>query len=182
MLNAHNEKRALHEDTPPLSWASTLVEDAKSWAVHLADNDILAHNPNLNSVKIGENIYSLDLGRPAWGKLAKQPSDQTITDTASKAINMFYNEEKLYNKEDYNLGTMGHFTQLVWRNTTKLGCAWGWNPYYNKIIIVCRYDPIGNWNTGTAGVLSQNVKNLKEGFTSHIQADNFKNYAAWPWK
>ena len=100
----------------------------------------------------------------------------------SKAINMFYNEEKLYNKEDYNLGTMGHFTQLVWRNTTKLGCAWGWNPYYNKIIIVCRYDPIGNWNTGTAGVLSQNVKNLKEGFTSHIQADNFKNYAAWPWK
>jgi len=41
------------------------------------------------------------------------------------------------------------------KDTIKIGCAWDWSKYYNEIVIVCRYK-------------------LKEGFTSHIQADNLK--------
>lgn len=50
------------------------------------------------------------------------------------------------------MGT-GHFTQLVWKSTKKIGCAWntvgcksnGMNFYK----LVCEYDPPGNMVGGT---------------------------------
>ncbi len=41
-----------------------------------------------------------------------------------------------------NIGAYGHYTQLVWRSTRRVGCAkveCGGN-----VIIVCNYDPPGN--------------------------------------
>jgi len=61
---------------------------------------------------------------------------------------MFYDEIDNYykNNKKFILSKMRHFTQVVWRNTTKIGCAVVFNSYYDKIIIVCRYSPPGNWN------------------------------------
>jgi hypothetical protein len=58
------------------------------------------------------------------------------------------------------MGT-GHFTQVVWKNTKKVGCAWNTKscpgngqankmPFYK---MVCEYDPPGNY----AGQFPQNV-------------------------
>jgi hypothetical protein len=61
----------------------------------------------------------------------------------SDAVDAWYNEVKLY--EFFNPGwntATGHFTALVWRSTTKLGCAintaCSWPTY------VCQYGPPGN--------------------------------------
>jgi len=54
-LAAHNDKRALHQQTSPLIWSDTLAQHAKAWADHLAEKGIVEHDPNLNDE--GENIY-----------------------------------------------------------------------------------------------------------------------------
>merc|ERR1712113_687437 len=60
--------------------------------------------------------------------------------TTSKAVDMWYDEIK-----DYDFGSpgfdmkTGHFTQVVWKGTTKLGCG------YTEGYVACRYcDTAGN--------------------------------------
>ena len=63
------------------------------------------------------------------------------------AVNMWVDEWVNY---DYNSntcypGTMcGHYTQMVWRNTLRVGCA---RVQCNSrwYFVICSYDPPGNW-------------------------------------
>ena len=48
-----------------------------------------------------------------------------------------------------------HFTQLVWKETSKLGC--GVATCQNQQYFVCRYKKQGNWMADTPGVLEANV-------------------------
>jgi len=59
------------------------------------------------------------------------------------AVKAWYDEGETY---DYSTANeYNHFTQLVWKDTTKLGCAYkdcsaeNWGLY-----IICSYDPAGN--------------------------------------
>ena len=38
----------------------------------------------------------------------------------------------------------GHFTQMVWKTTTEIGCAVGKRKDIPGYIVVCRYNPPGN--------------------------------------
>ena len=53
-LQAHNAKRALHQDTPALVWDATLAEHAKAWADHLAATGKFDHDMNTAE---GENLF-----------------------------------------------------------------------------------------------------------------------------
>ncbi|KAJ7377238.1 hypothetical protein OS493_030049 [Desmophyllum pertusum] len=55
-LQAHNDKRALHEGTPQLVWDATLAQHAKEWADHRASIGTLQH-ANLAGTGEGENLY-----------------------------------------------------------------------------------------------------------------------------
>lgn len=53
-----------------------------------------------------------------------------------------------YNKPGFSMAT-GHFTQVVWKSSKRIGCAWNTNAcksngvnFYN---LVCEYDPPGNY-------------------------------------
>ena len=54
-LAAHNAKRALHQNTDPLTWSDTLAQNAKEWADYLAKEDKFEHDKNLGAQ--GENLY-----------------------------------------------------------------------------------------------------------------------------
>ena len=56
-LAAHNEKRALHVDTNPLTYDATLAQYAQTWAKHLAELGTLQHNDQLQDLGQGENLY-----------------------------------------------------------------------------------------------------------------------------
>jgi len=145
MLNGHNAFRATHSDTGPLAWDEGLAGEATSWA----ENCFFGHKGS------GENLYVQTAGAEG----PKDPLDALVS--------WGPREEGLYSPGDtFSMGA-GHYTQMVWRGTTKLGCGLAMcgsqvptsdgpmfpnRPYpgQNVWYVVCRYDPPGNMNTRQA--------------------------------
>ena len=73
----------------------------------------------------------------------------------STIVQWWYDEEPLY---DYNnpgfSPETGHFTQVVWKGTTEIGCGFttGCSPGYANVW-VCQYSPPGNF----LGQFAENV-------------------------
>ena len=84
---------------------------------------------------LGENLYYF------WTSDTEASQD----DICQKAVESWYNEVKMY---DYNnpgfSGDTGHFTQLVWKGTTQLGCASSQASESGNWYVVCNYNPAGN--------------------------------------
>jgi uncharacterized protein YkwD len=146
MLNAHNEKRALH-GTPALSWSADLAAGAQSWANGGERNGKCNAVHSVAGGAYGENLYIGTNG------------------TSRIALNSWYDEVRHYDWSNpiasYLAGDtdrskeVRHFTQVVWKASTKLGCgvaSCGGFQYF-----VCRYSPPGNWNATNPGVLNENV-------------------------
>jgi pathogenesis-related protein 1 len=117
---------------PPLVWSSTLSLAALAYAQHLASTHDLKHDPSLPS-KQGENIF--------WSSSTTSPSSTLIA-----ACNAWIEEVADYHGEVISPQLMnrnvGHYTQVVWPETRKVGMAKvkGLRGTY----IVARYEPRGN--------------------------------------
>lgn len=128
-LNTHNEYRKRHK-APPLVMDNTMSKMAQTFANTLIKSSKMYHSDDkLNGVKLGENIYK------CWGcKL-----------TGKEFVDSWYNE---VNKYDWKVGGYqkgcGHFTQVVWKKSQKLGLgvAAGDN---RTFIVVANYLPAGNF-------------------------------------
>jgi uncharacterized protein YkwD len=127
-VTAHNALRAKH-CAPPLTWSPAIASVARKWADRLAGMgcNTLEHSRG----KLGENLAAGTAG---------SMSDSDVT-------RMWYSELEKYDfrRQGFSMET-GHFTQVVWKGTTQLGCASatcanGWE------IWVCNYDPPGNVQT-----------------------------------
>jgi len=122
VLNTHNAFRADH-CAPALTWADDLATSAQAWA----DACVFAHDRGRG---FGENL--------AGG--SEQPTELWYAESA----------EYKFTAPGFASNT-GHFTQVVWRGSTQLGCGraqCGFGVYY-----VCRYFPAGN----VLGQFEQNV-------------------------
>jgi pathogenesis-related protein 1 len=75
--------------------------------------------------------------------------------TVTQAVNMWageaskYTWSAKYTTADFNAGS-GHYTQVVWRKSTTIGC--GSASCGKTIVISCRYSPPGNVTGGTQSV------------------------------
>ncbi|KAF6063029.1 Cysteine-rich secretory family protein [Candida albicans] len=117
ILEAHNIKRASH-GVNPLTWSNELYNYANKVASSYDCSGNLRHT----SGPYGENLA---LGYSS----------------GANAVSAWYSE-------GFNFGGAGklnHFTQVVWKSTTQLGCAYkdcrakGWGLY-----IICNYQKPGN--------------------------------------
>ncbi len=148
LLNAHNMDRsevALGEvsgqpaaaNMTQLTWSTTLAQTAQTWA----NGCQFMHNPALNGQPIGENLV---LG--AGG--LDDPGMQA-------AVNVWFSEHTSYTYPTASSNT-GHYTQVVWANTTQVGCGAANCSSLGGVYVVCDYSPAGNLNsqppyvTGTA--------------------------------
>src|SRR5690348_4896238 len=132
ILSMHNNERAA-VGVPGLVWSNDLAAQAKTWAEHVAATGQFAHD--LNRGNVGENIAGF------------------YTDVA-KGVQNWINEKNGYHGDVMtlqNLNSIGHYTQMVWRSTTQVGCGTappnGQQPPagFGYSILVCRYSPPGNY-------------------------------------
>ncbi|MGE0403490.1 MAG: CAP domain-containing protein [Kofleriaceae bacterium] len=124
-ITEHNRYRAMH-CAGPLTWSPQLAADAQKWADTLeAKGCVFGHSGG----KHGENL--------AAGTTGALPPEEVVR--------MWYDEVKIYDFKKptgFSMET-GHFTQVVWTDTTQVGC--GMAQCKGNDIWVCQYERPGNW-------------------------------------
>lgn len=138
MLDLHNALRAKYGSSP-LTWDATAASCAQDWANQRAAGEQQTHrSPN----RFGENVFG------NWS--CCDPA--SFTSTPADAMGFWGGEEPNYDvaTNSCNAGTVcGHFTQVVWSTTTRLGCGKAIvpdtpQPGATSAHWVCNYDPPGN--------------------------------------
>jgi pathogenesis-related protein 1 len=139
ILAAHNRWRQA-AGVPGLQWSPTLAVGAQKWADELqASRGCAMQHSGIRGQ--GENIFWASPRRWSTGKLELQPV------TPMRVVDAWGNEKADY---DYAGNTCapgkdcGHYTQLVWKTTTAVGCARAVCGDYSQVW-VCQYTPPGNW-------------------------------------
>ncbi len=126
MLAHHNAVRA-EVGVAPLRWDAGLAAHAQQWADHLAANGCRMRHRQPN--RYGENLFQ---GTARHYR-------------AIDAVQSWESEKALYRGgviTETNYRQIGHYTQMVWRGTTRLGCG---EAICNATrLVTCNYDPPGN--------------------------------------
>ncbi|MGY1623624.1 CAP domain-containing protein [Geodermatophilus sp. SYSU D00965] len=132
ILEAHNAARA-EVGTAPLEWSSTLEASAQQWADHLAEIHGLEHSGPGGSGH-GENLW---MGTRDVFSDAQKITFWTAEETFFVPGQTFPDVSNTGNWED-----VGHYTQMVWYDTTAIGCGVASDD--ENDYLVCHYDPPGN--------------------------------------
>lgn len=135
-LNVHNALRATVSPAAspalsPLTWSTAVAAVAQSYA----DRCVYGHS---GTSGLGENIF----GSSGW------------TNAEERAATLWAGEEPYYNYASNSCASgqqCGHYTQMVWRATTQLGCgikqcSTG-SPLSSSqwTYVVCNYSTPGNY-------------------------------------
>ena len=126
VLAAHNAYRA-DLGLPPLRWSDQLAAQAQPWADHLAEMGVLQHNgsgQNLAMAEDGTQTVTQLVG--LWGREQVDFTDGVFPDISTTG----------------NWMDVGHYSQVVWKATTEVGC--GFTENYGREVLVCDYSPVGN--------------------------------------
>ncbi len=136
VVSAHNAARAAVSPAAspalaPLVWSPDAASTASAWAAGC----VYMHNPDNNIY--GENIYASTADPAAAAVVGDWASEKSNYDYANNACT----------------GVCGHYTQVVWRSTTSVGCAkqrcTSGSPFGSTgggvwYYFVCNYFPPGN--------------------------------------
>lgn len=142
-LAAINKYRKLH-DAYPLRWNADLQYHAQAWADELAKSGTVQNDvEGIDRLGQGETVSYVS---PSMKKCRTFPPSEDCY-ACRTTIASWYNESKYY---DYKTGfsrdgrrQVLHFTQLVWKDTVKVGIATAVSPRHG-VITVARYHPRGN--------------------------------------
>jgi len=133
ILSAHNRERA-SLGLDELRWSEDLAAGAKTWADTLNRTRQFAHSPDKPGEELlGENIWGGDPGAFAPEEMV----GRWIREKRDFQFGTFPRNSKTGNVAD-----VSHYTQLVWRFTTEVGCALSRGDH--EEILVCRYRNPGN--------------------------------------
>ena len=139
ILKSHNQIRN-SLNLPNLRWSNSLASKAQSWVNEL-ENSHSCKMKHSRMSGLGENLY--------WASPIRYSSgNNQIQSIEPKAVVWTWADEKPYYNYSSNScaygKVCGHYTQLIWANTTEVGCA--------KVICAnksqiwsCNYNPPGNY-------------------------------------
>lgn len=131
---AHNHFRAnvspaADPPLPPVAWSPELAAEAQAWA----DRCNFEHSETDH----GENLSA---------RTNATDPRETVEAWASEAEHFDHRKNRCASG-----AVCGHYTQLVWRASTKIGCGVARcssnSPFGGGawVLTVCNYDPAGNW-------------------------------------
>ncbi len=134
IITTHNHWRS-QVGVPGLTWSDKLVNVAQDWAKKLKEDGCgFYHSHN----DYGENLFKAS---PLMWSDGQRELQET---SPEKVTNSWGNEIKDYNYPDNSCsGVCGHYTQVVWKETTEVGCARSVCDDKSQIW-VCSYSPAGN--------------------------------------
>lgn len=122
LLTLHNQART-EVGVSGLNWSSDAAAYIQNWVDQLAAEKCSLEHRQPN--QYGENLF---MGSIGYG--------------VGEAVKMWESEKKAYHGESNNFSNVGHYTQMVWRSTTQVGCATA--NCSGMVIIGCNYHPAGN--------------------------------------
>lgn len=133
ILAAHNQER-LALGLQPLSWNDTLAQSAQRWADYLAATGRFEHAPENRDAPEGENL---------WAGTKGYFAPEAMVDAWAREKRFFQPGLFPDNSTTGKVEDVGHYTQMVWRATTEVGCAEASSA--REDILVCRYAEAGNY-------------------------------------
>jgi pathogenesis-related protein 1 len=143
VLDIHNRERAFVGYTP-LTWSDSLAAEAQNWANHLATLGIICgpegcqppapHGANNENIASGY-VFPAEFGRTSPAEYAQMWADEKVQYNAGQRS---------------GLG-IGHYTAMVWKSTSEVGCGFVAGAVPDELgrgggtdFLVCRYNPQGN--------------------------------------
>jgi len=133
LLAAHNRERS-EVGVPALEWDAKLAANATEWANHLSRTGKFEHSPDQpNQEPEGENI---------WGGSPNYYAPESMIALWVSEKRHFTSGTFPENSRTGHVQDVSHYTQLIWKNTTHVGC--GVSDSGAEEILVCRYRTAGN--------------------------------------
>lgn len=132
LLAAHNRERAAL-DLPALRWNAELARGAAQWSQQLVSANRLQHAGGAGGSGQGENIWMGTAGRFAPERMV----GSWLEEKAHFTLGTFPQVSRTGRWVD-----VGHYTQMVWRDTSEVGCAVARGRQTD--VLVCRYATPGN--------------------------------------
>ena len=149
VLSEHNTYRATHH-SPAMTLDDSLESTAQAWAETLQSNRTFFHGTYEQRNGAGENLF----------RILAQPGTMTPEALAERAVEAWYEEVADYNYSNPGFSVeTGHFTQVVWKSSTNLGCgvAVGSEQIAGRtadvFYVACHYAPDGNSGSFPENVL-----------------------------
>jgi len=143
VLDIHNRERAL-VGFPLLTWSDSLAAEAQNWANHLATLGIVCgpqgcqppapHGANNENIALGY-VFPAEFGRTSPANYTQGWADEKVQYNAGQRS---------------GLG-IGHYTAMVWKTTSEVGCGFVAGAVPDDLgrgggtdFLVCRYNPPGS--------------------------------------
>lgn len=128
----------------PLQWDSALAQSATEYAEECIWEHSQNRSPDAGFSYVGENLYVTSVN----------PSNQSVVESVQSWADERFDFDFGFTTGETTGGMVGHYTQMVWAETTHVGCGWAMCDSVQGIsfggtMVVCRYGPGGNY-TGEA--------------------------------
>jgi len=128
VLAVHNRARA-EVGAPPLAWDMRLADAARRWGMELARQGRFEHDNSNKAEPQGENLFMATArAYPVEMMIDVWEAEKTMLDGPKSWFKYFPDA--------------GHYTQMVWRTTQRVGCSVVSNIQFEYL--VCRYASPGN--------------------------------------
>lgn len=148
MTAAHNAARAeLEVSLPELEWSEELAEFAQQWSDDLASRCGVIEHRAQN--RYGENIAVRGSSRLIAPFSPEEAVAGWVAEEACWDFGTINGSERcdLECAADINTNGCGHYTQVIWQSTRRVGCGYSTCPAdgFTFEVWVCNYDPPGNF-------------------------------------